>query len=273
MLAADTLTPSPGTAAGTYAFQVTAVSTTDAAVTATAPASLLVVSRGVRLTLTPASVAPGGTFRLTVTNTGTAKDTFELSLDGPAALVAKLAATKVTLAAGASTTVTITTTAIHFAVAGALPLIGNARSEANPAVVAEATALVQVPATAGMTAGLSPAARVIPVPGTSDFLLLVNNTGTAADTYAATITGTDGPVKAHLIGLDGRPADTVPTFQLPGLFTGALLLQTDLGAVGTGSVTVDVVSLTNPRISTTVKARITAPPPPLPHPRRGRAFG
>src|SRR5581483_2947819 len=122
----------------------------------------------------------------------------------------------------------------------------------------------------------SPAVRVIPVPGTSDFLVLVNNTGNGADSYKATVIGTSGPVKAHLVGLDGRPATAVPDFLLPGLFTGALVLQTDLGAVGTGVVNVAIASLTNPQIKTTVKAQVTTPPrpaPPPPPPRRGRAFG
>ena len=271
MLAADTLTPSPGTAAGTYAFQVTAVSTTDAAVTATAPASLLVVSRGVRLTLTPASVAPGGTFRLTVTNTGTAKDTFDLSLGGPGALVAKLAATRVTLAAGASTTVTITTSAINFASPGALQLVGAARSEANPAVAAGAAATIQVPGTKGLAAHLTPGVRVLPVPGTSDFLLLVNNVGNLEDAYSATIMGTSGPFKAQLMGLDGLPTQTVPIFRLPGLATGALLLHTNLGKFGKGTVTVAIDSLSDPTIHATALAAVSAVPA-LPR-RRGRAFG
>jgi uncharacterized membrane protein/transglutaminase-like putative cysteine protease/sugar lactone lactonase YvrE len=271
-----TLTPAVGTAAGSYPFRVTATSTTDASVRASAPATLGVVSRGVRVSLAPTSGRPGSSFQLKVTNTGSARDTFDLSLGGPAGLIAHLGLTKVTLNPGASTTVTVTTTAGTFALPVALPLVVVARSEANRAVADQATASVQVPATAGMTAGLSPAVRVIPVPGTSDFLVLVNNTGNGADTYKATITGTSGPVKAHLVGLNGRPASSVPTFLLPGLFTGALLLQTDLGAVGTGVVNVAIASLTNPQIKTTVKAQVTTPPrrlPPPPPPRRGRAFG
>jgi len=267
-----TLTPAAGTKPGPYAFQVTATSTTQSSVTASASGTLKVVSQGVAVTLTSTSGAPGSTFSLKVTNTSTAKDTFDLSLGGPGALVSKLALTKVTLAPGASTTVTITTGAITFAVSGALPLVASAKSEGNPAVEVSATAPITVPATMGMTAQLSPGVQVIPVPGTSNFLLLVNNTGNSEDAYTATITGTSGPVKAQLMGLDGLPTNTIPTFRLPGLSTGALLLETDLAAFATGTVTIEIDSLTDPAIKATVKATVKATPPPPPL-RRGRAFG
>ena len=43
------------------------------------------------------------------------------------------------------------------------------------------------------------ATKVLPVPGTSSFLLLVNNTGNTEDAYTATIMGTSGPVTANLM--------------------------------------------------------------------------
>ena len=54
----------------------------------------------VSLTLTSGSGAPGSTFQMTVLNTGTVTDTYNLTLAGPAALVASLATTTVTLAPG-----------------------------------------------------------------------------------------------------------------------------------------------------------------------------
>jgi uncharacterized membrane protein len=265
------LTPAPGTAAGSDPFTVTATSQTRSSVQSSAPGTLKVVSQGVSVALSPTSGTPGSTFHLMVTNTGTAKDTFDLSLGGPGALVAKLAATRVTLAAGASTTVTITTSAINFASPGALQLVGAARSEANPAVAAGAAATIQVPGTKGLAAHLTPGVRVLPVPGTSDFLLLVNNVGNLEDAYSATIMGTSGPFKAQLMGLDGLPTQTVPIFRLPGLATGALLLHTNLGKFGKGTVTVAIDSLSDPTIHATALAAVSAVPA-LPR-RRGRAFG
>src|SRR5262249_10497780 len=60
------------------------------------------------------------------------------------------------------------------------------------------------------------------------------------------------------------------TFRLPGLSTGALLLQTDLVAPGQGTVTVRVQSLTNAAMTAsataTVTATVTAVPEPEPVP-------
>jgi hypothetical protein len=118
-----------------------------------------------------------------------------------------------------------------------------------------------------MTAEPSPATQVLPVPGTS-FLVLVHNTGNTEDSYTATITGTTGPVTATLTGLDGMPTQTVPLFRLPGLSTGALVLNTGLAAAGTGTVRVQVKSLADGSIASTVLATVmtaavsTGTPPP-----------
>jgi large repetitive protein len=214
------------------------------------------------VSLSPASAAFGTTFKLTVTNTGTIQDTFDLSLGGPAALVAKLVLPKVTLAAGASTVVNITTQAVNFAIPGSLDLIGIATSATNPAVQASAVSALQVAGVKAMTAQLNPGnVQVLPVPGTSDFLVIVNNTGNVEDTYSATIMGTSGPVKANLIGLDGQPTQSIATFELPGLSSGAFLLDADIGKTGTGTATVQIDSLTDADISATVTATVTAAPP------------
>jgi len=252
------LTPAPGTKTGSYPFQVIATSTTKSSVTASAEGNLSVASQGVQLSLTPSTGAPGSTFNLKVTNTGSAKDTFDLSLGGPESLVSTLKTTKVTLAAGASTVVTIRTKAISFAIPGALSLVAMAQSVSNKAVQASATASIQVPAIQAMTAQLSPSVQVIPLPGTSNFLVVVNNIGNIEDAYTATITGTSGPVTAQLMGLDGSLTDTIPIFRLPGLATGELLLVTNLKTRGVGTVTVQITSLTNAKITATVKATISS---------------
>jgi uncharacterized repeat protein (TIGR01451 family) len=263
-----TLTASAGTAAGSYAFSVTAASQTTPAAQSTVPGTLKVVAQGAAITLSPTTGAPGSTFRLTIKNTGSVKDTFDLSLGGPAALIAMLALSKVTLDAGASTTVSVSTAGVSFAVPGALQLVAITTSEANPAVQAAATASVQVPATKGLTAQFSPSVQVLRVPGTSSFLLLVNNNGNTEDAYTARITSKQGPIAAQLIGLDGLPAQSIATFRLPGLATGAILLQTSLTAAGSGTITVEVDSLTHPSIKATGNATLSAllPPPPPPPP-------
>jgi uncharacterized membrane protein len=253
-----TLTPKPGTALGADPFTVVATSTSKPAITAAAGGTAVVLANGVGLSLNPPSGAPGGKFAVTVTNTGNVKDTFDLSLAGPAALVATLATKTVTLSPGASQSVAITMGAVDFALAGALNLTAMATSRGNPAVKLAATSSLSIPATQRFTAQFSPTTETLPKPGTGTFLLLVNNTGNQEDSYTAFITGTSGAVTANLVGLDGLPTQSILVFRLPGLSTGAILLQTNLTAVGQGAVTVEVKSLTNGAIVATATATVTA---------------
>ncbi len=249
-----------GATPGSYPFTVTYTGYTDqdTPFTATAEGTLTVVANGVYVDLIPASGSPGTTFDMLVYNAGTVQDTFALSLGGPAALVSSLATDQVTLSPGTHQYVPITTSSVNFAAQGTLELTATATSEGNPNVQDSARAELDIAPTQGMTAQFQEPTQVIPIPGTADFLLLVNNTGNTQDSYSATITGTTGPVTASLTGLDGNPTQSIPEFILPGLSTGAIILQTDLTAAGQGTVTVDVQSLSNPNETATATATVSA---------------
>ena len=178
--------------------------------------------------------------------------------------MASLGAKQVTLAAGASQVVPINTGAVNFAVQGDLNLMGMATSETNPAVQAAATAALSIPATLGMTAAFSPDGQQLSKPGAATFLLIVQNSGNTEDSYTARIIGTSGPITANLVGLDGSPTQTIPIFILPGLSTGAILVQTDLSAFGQGTVTVQVTSLNHGAITSTAIATVSAAAPVIP---------
>jgi uncharacterized membrane protein len=243
------LTVAPATAPGRYPFTVTAASTSDPSLTSTASGALTVTAGGVQVTLNPPSGAPGSTLQATVTNTGTTRDTFNLALGGPAALVASLGMNQVTLDAGASQVVPISTGAVNFAVPGTLNLTAAATSTSNSSIQDAGQADLNIPTTQGVTAAFSPATQTLPSPGRTTFLLLVHNTGNTEDSYGATILGSNGPITATLVGLDGSPTQSVPIFRVPGLSTGAILLQADLSAVGQGTVTVQVKSLTTGQVA------------------------
>jgi hypothetical protein len=260
-----TLTSSTGTAPGNIPFAVSATSTTLASVAGSAAGTLTVLGGGVSVSLNATSGAPGTTFMLTVTNTGATQDTFSLALGGPAAIVASLGTNSVTLAAGASQVVPIATSAVDFATQGSLNLTVTATSATNAAIRAATSASLTIPSTRGLTAEFQNAVQVIPMPGTSSFLLMVNNTGNTQDRYTATISSASGPVSANLTGLDGRPTQSIPTFILPGLSSGALVLNTDLSATGTGMVTVNVQSLSSPSETASAIAMVsTSTPTPTP---------
>ena len=201
------------------------------------------VASGVSVYLSPSGgVAPGGTLTPTIYNRGSATDTFNLALSGPAALAATIGQSSVTLGPGANQQVQITTGPVTFATAGNLPLTVTATSQTNTAVMASATSTITVSPNRGLTVTASPASVTLAQPGPTSFLLLPQNTGTQDDSYEATIMGTTGPVAASLIGLDGLPTQSIPIFILPGLSSGAIELNTNLLSPGTGTVTIQFES-------------------------------
>ncbi|HEY2784103.1 MAG TPA: transglutaminase domain-containing protein [Fimbriiglobus sp.] len=254
------LTPAAGTAPGNLPFSVTATSATSSA-TGSATGTIAVVHYGVSVSLNKSTGAPGDTFVATITNTGTMADTFALSVAGPAGLVASLGTASVTLAPGQSTTVPVTTGAMNFSVQGSVSLTVVAKSGGNAAVQGAASAGLLVGPTTGLAAAFQRNNQVIPIPGTADFLLLVNNTGNTEDAYSATITGTTGPVSASLAGLDGLVTQTIPIFRLPGLSGGAIVIHSTLLSAGLGTVTVKIQSLNNPGLSSTKVATLGVPQP------------
>jgi uncharacterized membrane protein len=253
-----TITPPPGTVPGAVAFTVTATSTTTVGLSADATGTLTVVGLGVGVALNPPAGAPGGLFQLIVTNTGQVQDTFDLALGGPAGLVTTLGTDSVTLAPGASQVIPIRVGAIDFALPGALNLVAVATSRTNTAVRDTASAPIQIGATQGFGVRFEPASMTLPGPGPASFLLLVNITGNVEDAYTVVITGTDGPVTANLVGLDGLPTGTIPRFRLPGLSTGAIQIQAVLSAFGQGTVTVQVRSLSDGAMTATATATVIA---------------
>jgi uncharacterized membrane protein/transglutaminase-like putative cysteine protease len=254
-----TLKPAAGTKPGSYPFTVEVTSAANPSVSAMATGTLIVAENGVTVTLNPPSGAPGTGFQATVTNTGSVADTFNLALAGPAALVAQLGSKQVSLPAGGSQVVPISTSSVNFAVPDfPLNLTATATSQANSSVKGAATADLEISSFNGLDAHFNPALQVLAKPGGIAFLLMVDNTGNVEDSYTATITGTNGPVTASLMGLDGAPTQAIPLFRLPGLSTGAILLQTNLMAYGAGTITVQVQSTTHSSLAATTSAEVKA---------------
>ena len=114
----------------------------------------------------------------------------------------------------------------------------TATSQTNSAVTASTSANLTIATTSGLTAQFQNGVQVIPIPGTTSFLLMVQNTGNTQDSYTATISGTSGPVTASLTGLDGLPTAVDPHVHPPRPEHRRVVLNTDLSAAGTGMVTV-----------------------------------
>jgi uncharacterized protein (TIGR03437 family) len=217
-----------------------------------AQAAINVVANGLILApvTTSTVVNPNSAAQVTITNTGSVSDTFALSLSGPAALFSSLGSNSVTLAAGASQTVNITVGNPGFVSQGTSALELTGTSGGNPAILAALNLSVNVPSTQGVTARFQPSSQNTP----AVFPLIVRNTGSAEDSYTATITNTTGSIQANLVNLDGTPTQQIPRLTLPGLATGELSLNAS--GLPPGSVTVTITSLTNPAITATATANI-----------------
>jgi uncharacterized membrane protein/transglutaminase-like putative cysteine protease len=257
-----TLTVAQGTLPRNYPFSVTAASSSDPSVTTTASGKLTVTAGGVNVALRPDSGTPGASFEATVTNTGAATDTYSLSLAGPGALAASLRSSQVTLGPGASQIVPISTGPVNYAVQGSLQLFAVATSMSDSAIESVASANLNIAASHGMTADFSQARQTLSQPGMATFILMVHNTGNAPDSYSATIIGANGPVLATLVGPNGSPAQSIPSFFLPALGTGAIVLEADLASIGQGAVTILVQSQADPAIAATVVATVATPSSP-----------
>lgn len=251
-----TLIPQQGTAAGDYAFTVTAVSVTESSVNDQVSSTITVSANGVDVEISPASSVPESTFQLTIINTGEMEDTFDLSLSGPLAPSAKLDSNAVTLSPGASMTVPITLDQIDFVYPDTMNLTATATSRGNTAVQESASALVTISETKGVAANFDPVLVELTSLGPAASLLLVHNISNKEDAYTAAIIDTSGPVTANFKGLNGQLTQTVPLFRLPGLSTGAIQLNADLTGFGKSTITVKVTSLSNASVNATASTVI-----------------
>ena len=235
-----TVTPDPGTSPGDAAFEVEAVSTSDASVSYADAGIVTVSALGVQLALSPATGTPNSAFDLIVDNTGTVAQTFDLALGGTAAPAATLQQDAVTLDPGASQTVTVDVGEIDYAFPGDARLVALATARDDADVKDTAVAMVEIPETRGIAAFFQPPVRILEREGTALFLLEIENTGNVDEAFSASIDGATGPVAANLRGLDGQPVQSIPSFRLPGRSAGALAVETDLTALGEARVTVGI---------------------------------
>ena len=157
---------------------------------------------------------------------------------------------------------------MNFASSGTLNLTAIAVSHGNPAVKGRCHGQPRDPVNPSrhraVQSGLpDPRMR----PDTTSFVLLVTNTGNTDDSYRISIVGQSGPITASLVGLDGSLTQTIPVFRLPGLSSGAIVVEANLASLEQGTVTVQVTSLDHAGITSTAVATVTrscvGPPPPV----------
>ncbi len=146
-----TVRPTPTATPRAYPVDISVHSATDRNIFSSVSTTLNVLPLGVTIALTPQPMPgvrfqkdvvpvapPGTTFEAKISNPGESEDTYELSLAGLGAALGALESKSVTLAAGASQTVKVTTRAVKFADANLLLTVA-AVSQTDSAVRAEAS--------------------------------------------------------------------------------------------------------------------------------------
>jgi hypothetical protein len=119
-------------------------------------------------------------------------------------------------------------------------LLAVATAQTNPAVQAIASTPVEVPAIEGLAAAFAPES-VVAAPGSVERLVFrARNTGNTELDVRIFITGTDGPVEAELVGLDGAPTPMIEGLRLPPFSSADLAIDAELLAAEDADVTARV---------------------------------
>jgi uncharacterized membrane protein len=224
------------------------------------PLTVVIVGAGVTANLSPGNGTPATSYSLSLNNVGNVTDSYNLSVQGALAQVAGIQSSVGPIAAGRSAQVPIAMNPVDFVSPGSYTLQVKAVSQANPAIVAYATAGVQVSGSKGVSAAITPSSTgVQTLPGSVSLLLQVTNTGNVPDTYTAAITGITGPVTATLNG-----GQSVALFPIPTLGSSEFPLNATVNGPAPATITVTVTSLSNGAITSraTVTIDNSTPGPP-----------
>jgi uncharacterized membrane protein/uncharacterized protein YegL len=181
------ITPELAAAPGEYEFAVTAVSQSRPGVQAAITGTVEVLPLGVRLSIAPqhTTMSPldPGVWQVTITNTGSVADSYDLAAAGVVGLTAEFSSDSVTLNPGQSQTVQMS--------AGPMPLVlprdydfwVTAVSQADERITNEAEATITFTGYEGVEVAWLPSSQILTDTLSASFLLVITNTGNIPTTY------------------------------------------------------------------------------------------
>jgi hypothetical protein len=221
-----------------------------------------VSSAGVTGVISPNPGIPSSAYALTLFNTGTAQDTYKLSVVGPLAQAFSIPPS-VTVAGAQQSNIPVTITSPKYLTQGSFVLQIRAVSQKDPSVQTVVSATINVPASYGVTSAIVPSSATVSTnPGSVNLLFNATNTGTVADTYTAQITKTTGPVSAVLVNGGGQSGTSISQFYVSPLGTAQIPLNATVNGTGNGSVTVTVTSLSQANVTSSSTVIINGPAKP-----------
>jgi len=188
------VTPDENALADSYPITVTAVSLHHDGVAATAVAIAEVTERGVTVSISPASQTVDPTaptaWDITVTNTGSVADSYDLTAGGAPALAGTLSAATVTLAPGASQTVQLTAADLRFLLPGTQTFAVMAQSQAESQIRSEDRASFTVEGFVETAVFWQPESKTVTNTLTMALTFIVSNTGNLLTEFDLSFVGT-----------------------------------------------------------------------------------
>jgi len=200
------------------------------------------------------------TYTVTVNNTGTKSDSYTLAVTDNAGWSPSLSTTSLTtISAGSSGTSTLSVTIPSYAAGGTIDSITvTATSQENAAISSSSSCTARVSSTYGATISISPSSKSDLKGVNLTYLVTVNNTGNASDTYSLTATNTLGwtisvsPSSLIVPGGSNKSATlnvAIPTNAVDNSIDSITVTATGTGVSDSGNCTTTVL----PKPSSTVK--------------------
>lgn len=181
------VTPPAGEAPGSYDVAVSAQSQSNSGVSDTADGTVQVQTRGVDVSITPASTTmlptDSGLWQVTITNTGTVADSYWLTTTGFIGPFGDFSANPVALNAGQSATVQLTAEGLDLMLPATYPFGVGAVSQNNALIRNEAAAEVTFESLEAVAVGWVPAGQTVMDTLTAEFMMVITNSGNVATTY------------------------------------------------------------------------------------------
>ncbi len=187
------LTPAVTAVPGLYPFAVTAVSQANSGVQATITGTVEVLPLGVVVAITPAarSLSPleSGIWQVTITNTGSVADSYDLAAAGVVGLTAEFSADTVTLNPGQSQTVQMSAGPLPLALAQEYLFWVTATSQTNEQISNKTEGAITFTGYEGLEVAWLPPSQTISGTFDSDFTLVVTNTGNTSAPVTLALSG------------------------------------------------------------------------------------
>lgn len=181
------LTPDLAAAPGLYPFSATATSSSGPGVQAVISGTVEVLPLGVIVAITPAatSLSPlaSGVWQVTITNTGSVAESYDLAAAGVIGLTAEFSSDTVTLNPGQSQTVQLSAGPLPLVLPQTYPFWVTATSQTNAQISNKTEAAITFTGYEGVELAWLPASQTVTNTLSATFLMIITNTGNVATTY------------------------------------------------------------------------------------------